>query len=83
MTEKPAGRPLPPQFKHVIEFSWLRKFNLRERFWILIGCPMRIDLNMLTEHSPGKSSPNLSVKLAPTTSPPPKVEAQQQTKGGK
>lgn len=65
-----TDRVLPPKFKHIAEFSWLRKFTFRERFWIAIGCPMRIDLNLLTEHGPGKVSPQLTINLAPQQEDP-------------
>lgn len=66
------ARPLPPKYKHIFESQWLRRFTWKERFWIFLGCPVRLDLTALTEHSPGKIKPDLRVQLAPTQSTPTK-----------
>lgn len=63
-------RIVPPQFKHVMELQWFRKFTWQQRLFIALGCPVKVDLKILCEHSPGKISSDLMLEPAPKEEAP-------------
>ncbi len=59
--ELPLARPLPPAWKFKITSGFYRKFNWIERLQIALGYPIKITVEIATEHSPGRHLPKMSI----------------------
>lgn len=50
----PAGRPLPPSWKFKMTMGFFRKFTWIERLQIALGFPVKMTVEIATEHSTGR-----------------------------
>ncbi len=61
----PPGRVLPPNFKHLMEVTFHRRFTWKERMKIALGYAIQVDMIVRTEHHTGKFSPAMTVTTTP------------------
>ena len=64
MKNIPAGKPLPPKYKNIIDIGVHRQFTMMERIKILIGYTAVIDVKIFCEHSTGKFEPIISLRTS-------------------
>ena len=65
MKHSNPGKPVPPQYKHVINLEWHRRFPWRERLLIFIGGSLVVKSRILTVNSPGQFHGDFSGTVTP------------------
>lgn len=61
MKTKLPERVLPPVWKNVIEFGFVRRLTWKERIQIAVGYNLTISFRALAQHTPGQMQPSLRV----------------------
>lgn len=56
---QPRDRILPPGFRFLIEFDFDRRLTWKERWQILFGYGLKIQIKAAAEHSTGKFTPKM------------------------
>ncbi len=68
-TKPPAGRPLPPQWRNVIELEFHRQLTGKERLKLFLGFNLDIKLKIATQHHPGHFNPAMELFVTPAVKP--------------
>lgn len=61
----PPGKPLPPQFKELMQVEFHREFTRKERLQILCGYTADIKMGVACQHNPGAIAPKMDITLTP------------------
>lgn len=61
----PIGRVITPEPKFVLDLSFHRKLTWKERWQILIGYNLNINLSIKCAHSPGTIDPTMALLTTP------------------
>jgi hypothetical protein len=64
-TGKPIEREVPRPVRYFTNGFVFRKLNLRERFKILFGYNLGLEVHIASEHRPGRVQPIVNVRLTP------------------
>lgn len=64
---KPNDRVVPMKPKQKITVAKLVGFKWADRIKLLFGCNIRIEVEILTEHGPGRCMEKITVAVTPNT----------------
>ena len=69
-------RPVPPVWKKLTHMDWHRQFTWKQRIQVFFGYAVRVEVEMLSIHDPGKSAAKLTITTTKNTNPQEEIREQ-------